>query len=190
MPLTNKQRLFVEHYLTCLNAAEAARRSGYSAKSAYAIGSENLTKPEIKAAIDERLQEAAMSADEVLRRLADHARGTLEDFISGQALIAPDKAEETDGEPVAATGPYVDLEKARALGKMHLLKKFKVDKDGAVTIELHDPQAALVQLGRYHGLFLDKTALTDPTGQMPAPLIYLPQVSPPPEQVDDAGDGD
>lgn len=165
MALTNKQQLFIEHYLTCLNAAEAARRAGYSAKSAYAIGSENLTKPEIATAIEARLKEVAMSADEVLRRLADQARATLEDFIS-------------EGEE----GPDVDLEKARAAGKMHLLKKFKVDKDGAISIELHDPQAALVHLGRYHALFVDKTALTDPTGRHPAPLIYLPAVGPSPEQ--------
>lgn len=178
MTLTNKQQLFVEHYLTCLNAAEAARRAGYSAKTARAIGCENLTKPDIKAAIDERLKEAAMSADEVLRRLADHARGTLEDFISGQSFIMPDKEDMSDDDADVATGPYVDLEKARLLGKLHLLKKFKVDKDGSITIELHDPQAALVQLGRYHGLFLDKTALTDPTGKFPAPIVYLPQVDP------------
>lgn len=158
MALTYKQQLFIEHYLTCLNAAEAARRAGYSTKSARVIGCENLTKPDIKAEIDERLKEAAMGADEVLRRLADQARATLEDFIEVTK----------DGEPV------VDIDKAREAGKLHLLKKFKVDKDGAVTIELHDPQAALVQLGRYHGLFLDKTALTDPSGNHPAPLIYLP----------------
>lgn len=166
MPLTYKQQLFVEHYLTCLNAAEAARRAGYSLKTAGKIGSENLTKPDIKVEIDKRLKEAAMSADEVLRRLADQARSTLEDFIS-------------DG----PTGPYVDLDKARELGKMHLLKKFKEDKDGNISIELHDPQAALVHLGRYHALFVDKTALTDPTGKFPAPIVYLPQASPPePEQ--------
>lgn len=164
MTLTNKQQLFVEHYLTCLNAADAARRAGYSVKSAYAIGSENLTKPEIKAAIDERLKEVAMNADEVLRRLADQARATLEDFIK----------EGTEG-------PEVDLDKARAAGKLHLLKKFKVDKDGSISIELHDPQSALVQIGRYHALFVDKTALTDPTGKHPAPTIYLPAVGPSPE---------
>ena len=165
MALTYKQQLFIEHYLTCMNATEAARRAGYSAKTAASIGSENLRKPEIASAISERLKEAAMSADEVLRRLADQARATMEDFISEGPL-----------------GPDVDLEKAREAGKLHLLKKFKVDKDGGVAIELHDPQTALVHLGRYHGLFLDKTALTDPTGHQAA-LVILPavEVHTPPE---------
>ena len=43
--LTDKQRAFVSQYLICWNASEAARRAGYSVKSAYSIGSENLTKP-------------------------------------------------------------------------------------------------------------------------------------------------
>jgi phage terminase small subunit len=159
MALNDKQKLFIEHYLSCLNATEAARRAGYSPKTAYSIGSENLTKPEIRAEIDRRVADVAMSADEVLRRLADHARGTLEDFIR-----------------FTKNGDTIDLAEAQKAGKLHLLKKYRVDKDGGVTIELHDPQAALLQLGRYHGLFLDKTAFTDPTGKLPVPVIYLPAV--------------
>jgi phage terminase small subunit len=171
MTLTHKQQLFVEHYLTCLNATEAARRAGYSPKTAYSIGSENLTKPEIAAEIDRRVSEVAMSADEVLRRLADHARGTIEDFVS---FVERDDPVTGNKETIAV----IDLEHAREMGKLHLLKKLREDKDGSRTIELHDPQAALGQLGRYHGLFLDKTALTDPTGKHPVPVIYLPQVVP------------
>lgn len=185
MALTNKQQLFIEHYLTCLNAAEAARRAGYSVRSARQTGSENLSNPDIKAEIDARLKEAAMTADEVLRRLADQARATMEDFISAAEIKVTD-AEDSE----VFLSPRVDLDKARKLGKMHLLKKFKVDTNGGVSIELHDPQAALVQLGRYHGLFLDKTALTDPSGQHPAPLIYLPKVEPLPDLDPDAADGD
>ena len=74
--LTDKQRVFVEHYLACWNAAEAARRAGYSADSTRSIGSENLTKPDIRAAIARRLAELAMGADEVLARLSDLARAT------------------------------------------------------------------------------------------------------------------
>ena len=53
MPLTPKQECFVEEYLIDLNATQAAMRAGYSAKTAYAIGAENLSKPEISAAIAE-----------------------------------------------------------------------------------------------------------------------------------------
>lgn len=44
MALTEKQARFVAEYLVDLNATEAARRAGYSEKTAYAIGFENLRK--------------------------------------------------------------------------------------------------------------------------------------------------
>lgn len=52
--LTPKQQRFVDEYLVDLNATQAAIRAGYSAKTAYSIGSENLTKPEIAAAIAQK----------------------------------------------------------------------------------------------------------------------------------------
>lgn len=67
---TQKQRAFVEHYLKCGNAAEAARLAGYSKKTARSIGEENLTKPDIRALLDEKIAQAEAeriaSAEEVL----------------------------------------------------------------------------------------------------------------------------
>ncbi len=79
-PLTPKQDMFVREYLIDLNATQAAIRAGYSAKTAYSIGEENLKKPEIAKAIqlgmDKRAEKAIITADEVLsniRRLAQKA---------------------------------------------------------------------------------------------------------------------
>ena len=49
--LRPKQTRFVAEYLVDLNATQAAIRAGYSPKTARAIGCENLTKPDIAAAI-------------------------------------------------------------------------------------------------------------------------------------------
>lgn len=136
MALSNKQRVFVEEYLRTWNATEAARRAGYSEKTAYSIGQENLKKPEVKAAIEARIAEKAMSADEVLLRLADQARSTMADFINDA------------GE--------VDLRTAKDNGKLHLVKSYTVTDKGTERVELYDAQAALVHLGRHHGLFVDK----------------------------------
>ena len=57
--MTEKQRRFVEEYLIDLNATQAAIRAGYSPDSARDIGCENLTKPNIKAAIDRAMAEGA-----------------------------------------------------------------------------------------------------------------------------------
>ena len=57
MKLTAKQKRFVQEYLIDLNATQAAIRAGYSKKSAHSIGPENLEKPEIKQAIEEKLKQ-------------------------------------------------------------------------------------------------------------------------------------
>lgn len=71
--LTNRQRLFTKEYLIDLNATQAAIRAGYSEKTAYSIGEENLRKPEIQKAIqalmDDRNKRLEINADWVLRGL-------------------------------------------------------------------------------------------------------------------------
>ena len=59
--LTEKQKRFCEHYASDPCATRAAKRAGYSPKTAYAIGQENLKKPEIKDSI-RRIQEDADTA--------------------------------------------------------------------------------------------------------------------------------
>lgn len=54
MALTPKQQRFVDEYLIDLNATQAAIRAGYSEKTSYSIGQENLNKPEIILAIEKR----------------------------------------------------------------------------------------------------------------------------------------
>lgn len=58
--LTHKQQAFVDAYCgpSKGNATDAARRAGYkgSERTIISIGAENLTKPDIAAAIDERRQ--------------------------------------------------------------------------------------------------------------------------------------
>lgn len=52
MALTEKQRRFVEYYDG--NATQAALKAGYSQKTAHRIGSENMQKPDVVAAIKKR----------------------------------------------------------------------------------------------------------------------------------------
>jgi hypothetical protein len=52
VPLTPRQQRFVDEFIVCSNGSEAARRAGYSERTAYQIAYENLRKPEIHAAIE------------------------------------------------------------------------------------------------------------------------------------------
>ena len=72
--LTGKQQNFVNEYLIDLNATAAAKRAGYSEKSAYHSGWENLRKPEIVAEISKRQKRMAekleITQEMVVERLA------------------------------------------------------------------------------------------------------------------------
>ena len=149
--LTAKQQIWIDEYLKTWNATEAARRANYSIPRQQ--GSENLSKPALKAEIQRRLEESAMSADEALYRLGEIARGNLEDYF---VFI--------DG----VKQPYIDVQKAKENGKLNTLKKFRRDSDGKIDIELHDPQAAIDKILKAHGTYVSKHEVTGADG---APVI-------------------
>lgn len=63
--LSEKRTAFVLEYLIDLNITQAAILAGDSAKRADAIGYENLRKPEIAKAMEERNQRVEISQDRV-----------------------------------------------------------------------------------------------------------------------------
>lgn len=76
--LSVKQQKFCEYYVELGNATEAAKKAGYSVKTAYSIGTENLKKPEIRNFIDEltatEKNKRMASAEEVLEFFAEVMR--------------------------------------------------------------------------------------------------------------------
>lgn len=148
MTFTVKQQIFIEEFPIDFNATRAALAAGYSKKTAYSIGHENLRKPEIAAEIQRRIAERLMSADEVLLRTADIARGDLSAWIMNSGEI--------------------DLEGLKSSGKGHLLKKFRRTRKittlkndttfetDTIEFELYPADAAHDKLMRYHGLYNDK----------------------------------
>ena len=61
--MTPKQQAFVSEYLIDLNATQAAIRAGYSESTARAIGSENLSKPDIADAVAKASEQRAEKCD-------------------------------------------------------------------------------------------------------------------------------
>jgi len=136
--LTTKRRTFIEHYLACWNATEAAKAAGYAYPSREGWRLLNECE-DVQTAVRERLAEKAMTADEVLTRLAEQARGNLGDFVE-----------------VHDDGTWtINLKRAREAEKLGLIKTLWVDRRGTTRIELHDPQRALELLAKHHGLFSD-----------------------------------
>ena len=55
--MTERQKKFCDYYIKLGDATKAAIKAGYSKKTAYSIGSENLRKPEIAEYIAKRQKE-------------------------------------------------------------------------------------------------------------------------------------
>lgn len=142
--LTAKQKRFCDEYLIDMNITQAAIRAGYSKKTAYAIGQENLKKPTLQNYIDKRMKEKEAEliadSDEVMRYLTSVLRGqsqsevvvveNIGDYMSEARLVqkAPDEKER--------------LKAAELLGKAHQIFVEKVeqtvDMDLNITVDYGD----------------------------------------------------
>ena len=83
--MSEKQKRFIDFYIQTGNASEAARQAGYAEKTAPFTGAENLKKPQIKKAIQERLKvlDDKRTADtkEILQYLTSVMRGEGTDTV-------------------------------------------------------------------------------------------------------------
>jgi len=125
--LTAKQKRFCDEYLIDMNITQAAIRAGYSQKTAYAIGQENLKKPMVKEYIEKRMaeKEAALIADqtEVMQYLTSVMRGG-----SSSSVLARDEA----GADRVIEKPPDEKERLKAaelLGRAHMMFTDKVQQD-------------------------------------------------------------
>lgn len=160
MALTEKQARFVAEYLVDLNATEAAKRAGYSEKTAYSIGFENLRKPEIQEAIaeamDARAKRTSITQDRVLQELARIAFANGTDFA--RIVSTPTVTTVVDDEGFVQ-------QVLRPVQRVELVDTERVDpekraaiagiKEGKFGIEVksHDKIRALELLGQHLGMF-------------------------------------
>lgn len=108
--LTTRQRLFAENYLASPNATQAAIKAGYSKKTAASQGERLLRNVEIRRLVEKRVEDAIVTADEVLTNLKALANGSERDgdrikaweLLGKYLKLFTDKTEVTgkDGGPI------------------------------------------------------------------------------------------
>ena len=175
MALTRRQIAFVEHYLQCRNATEAARRAGYSLRSARELAHRNMENPEVTAEIAARFVDATqLTTDEVVQRLADQARGSIGTFfkVSERWTDEPLPTEEILEEQITVDADGVehrnyrtrhvciDTDKLMDPAYSHLIKKFIDSPKNGLSLELYDAQAALQLVGKTLGVFTEQVKYT------------------------------
>lgn len=157
--LTAKQQMFVEEYLIDLNATQAAIRAGYSAKTAYAIGEENLRKPVIAAAISSamegRSKRTEITSDNVLQEIAKLAFSNVQSIFDVDGRLKPIHQLPPE---IAASISSVEVVTSRVPGSD------PVELEYTSKIKFWDKRGSLELLGKHLKLFTDKTELTGADG--------------------------
>ena len=138
--LTPRRQRFADEYVLCGSGAEAARRAGYSEKTARAIAAELLTKPDVLSAI-QALKAQNAAAFDVTRQ--DVIGGVLEAIA--MARLA--------GDPGAMLTGLRDLSRMMGFNEPEAVRAVVVDTASAAYIAkfaaMSDAQLmAVVQGGR------------------------------------------
>lgn len=90
--LTPKQKKFCDEYLKLGNATQAAKNAGYSEKTAYRTGADNLKVPHILDYINARQEQIASKViadiEEIMKYLTDVMRGKIKDQFDLDASLS------------------------------------------------------------------------------------------------------
>ena len=163
MALSNRQRAFINEYLRDFNGTRAAIRAGYSENGARVRGSELLSNSNIAAEIKARIDEQAMSSDEVLQRLADMARGDVADLMALTTMGYEFELMVKDENGDLVPNPKTKLIKKIKQKVTTIMPRNESGDEREIIeteLELYDAQAALALLGKYHSLFIDRQDIT------------------------------
>lgn len=147
--MTKKQQRFVDEYLIDLNATQAAIRAGYSPDTAQQMGSENLSKPVIRNAIDkaiaERSRRTGINQDRVINEIAKVAFLNPADVIDLNEAAVRGDADREDTACIAAVK----------------VKTIPTD-EGVISereVKTYDKLKALELLGKHLGMFTDRVKM-------------------------------
>lgn len=152
--LRPKHQLFAECYIANgFRVTKAAIDAGYSEKTAAAQGSRLLKNVKIQAYISKRMSELVMSKEEVLYRISEHGRSDIREFIGKSSDEIRDHPK----------GWLIKKykQKARRLPGSELVEEY-------VEVEMLDPQSALLNIAKHHGLLIEKH---EHTGKDGGPII-------------------
>lgn len=139
--LSDREYIFVEHYLQHLQLNEAALAAGYSKSSAPKMAWDLIRKPHIREAIDVALQERFnTSKASIIEKMAQMAF-----FNPGNVLSWDDKGLKVKSSTKLTAADWAGIEGV------------KMNKDGSIEVKFVDRLAALEKLARISGIARELT---------------------------------
>ena len=148
--MTPKQQLFILEYRKDLNATQAARRAGYSKKTAGQIGERLLKNVEILKAIaqatERQMDRAELSAARVLEEMRRLGFSNVKKLFDEQGNLKPIH-ELSDEDAACIAGIEVVMKNATA-------GDGKVDR--VLKVKVWDKRATLEMLGKHFALLTER----------------------------------
>lgn len=155
-----KQELFCQEYVVDGNATQAAVRAGYSKKTAFQIGPENLKKPKIRDRIDqimeERLAVLQITQERVIAKLANLGMSDIRQYYHEDGSLK--QIHELDNAAAAAVAGV--KMKDIVTNPNRAADEPAVFETRIVEFKLADKVKPLENLGRFHKLFTDGISLS------------------------------
>lgn len=149
-----RHKIFADEWLTGEHTGKpfhglaAYEYAGYVINEAnpYANASKLLRHPKVQAYLKKRMEEMAMTADEVLMRFSMVARSQVGDVVT-----------------LTPTG-HLTFDAQKVMENRHLIRSFGFDSNGQPKVEFHDSMDALKQVARVLGMLKDGLELSGPGG--------------------------
>lgn len=156
--LTAKRARFVSEYLVDLNATQAAIRAGYSLKTATEQGARLLTNVHVQEALQKamakREQRTEITQDRVLKELARIGFADIRKVVDwGNSTTVVNEitgVTEIVHGVILRAATDIDDDTASAIAEIS-------ETNQGLKVKFHDKQAALVNIGRHIGMFVDKS---------------------------------
>ncbi len=159
MALNEQRREFCRQYVRDRNASRAARDSGYSPKTAYAIGGNLLKIVEVQNEIRRLTDEKVMSQEEVKTRLADIARGdmaSLMDITSSGFTFRLLQEDENGNRVINPNTKLIKKIKQRVTTRLAKDESGEDSETIETELELYSAHDALRDIGKMYAMFTDK----------------------------------
>lgn len=158
--LTDRQRVFCEEYLVDLNGTEAAKRAGYSAKTARVMAQQNLEHPAViehlAVMMKERSERTQVTADRVITEVARLGFSDLRKLFDDHGGLLP-VTQWPDDMAAAVASVEVD-ELFEGFGEN------RVQVGYTKKVKLWDKPRALELLGKHLKLWVERVEASGPNG--------------------------
>lgn len=165
-PLTPRELMFVERYVLCFNATQAAREAGYSERSAYAQGSRLLKRHEVKEAVAQILSDRTLKNAELAEQVIQELRLIALSNIRDVMRVDPET-----GKIYVRDLDSLTPEQSRLIMELGQHTTEHCDEEGRVLervelkVKLHPKLGALQTLARILGLEAPAVVKNEHTGK-------------------------